>query len=334
MKLKNEKLYAFLFFTFAIVLSLGIGEIAIRLISDRFMIYSLEMFKYGKELKMHDPEGELSHVHRPNSTSHLMGVDITLNSMGNRSRELSDPKPAGEYRVYVAGSSIVLGWGVPEKNTFTSLTESRLNHESGSNYNFINAGVGNYGTFASTTLLYRRFEKVKPDMVILTYFIADIEPWAIKYNPFVQHLFLGAYLYSDIEGVFFKRKYANLFEYYDNLYQDSSEPWKNVKSNVLQLSKYLAAKNVPLLVVIVPDLHNLSNGTPYAALYAKMQSAFEGMNIPTINTFSQFQKEYSGKESMLWIKANDPHPNSAGHKVISDVLYEFFSKKNTLDKSK
>ena len=157
---KNEVLNLILFFVFATVLSLGAGEIAIRIISNQVMIYNIEMLKYGVDLKLLDPMNEVSHIHKANSSSHLMGVDISLNSMGNRGRELISPKPAGEKRIYVAGSSLTMGWGVPEMQVFSYLVEEKLNQSGQSKYNFINAGVGNYSTFSSVSMLYRRFDEV------------------------------------------------------------------------------------------------------------------------------------------------------------------------------
>ena len=179
---KNEVLNLILFFVFATVLSLGAGEIAIRIISNQVMIYNIEMLKYGVDLKLLDPMNEVSHIHKANSSSHLMGVDISLNSMGNRGRELISPKPAGEKRIYVAGSSLTMGWGVPEMQVFSYLVEEKLNQSGQSKYNFINAGVGNYSTFSSVSMLYRRFDEVKPDMIILQHFIADVEPRDVGKN--------------------------------------------------------------------------------------------------------------------------------------------------------
>lgn len=324
---KNEVFHAIVFCTFAVVLSLAAGEATIRVVSDHLLIYNIEMLKYGNELKMRDPLNEVSHIHRPNSSAHLMGVDIALNSMGNRSRELLNPKPAGEKRIYVAGSSVTMGWGVPENQLFTYLLEEKLNQSGPMKYNLINAGVGNYGTFSSTKIFYRQFEKTSPDMVILHYFIADVEPRDLsRDNSLLQKTYLGAYVYNDIRGLIFKKNYGSLFDYYRSLYSDDSPAWQQTQSDILQLKNFLADKKIPLLIVIVPDFHNLSEGTPYQALYQKMQSAFEHMDIKTLNTFPDFQKLYGGKESLLWVQPNDPHPNAAGHRVMADLLYNYFAK--------
>lgn len=329
---ENRTLHAILFFTFATVLSLCAGEIAIRIISNKLMIYNIEMLKYGIELKMRDPMNELTHVHKANSFSHLMGVDISLNSMGHRSRELITPKPVGEKRIYAAGSSVTMGWGVPEKQVFSFLAEESLNQFGQTKYNFINAGVGNYNTISSIKMLHRRFNEIKPDMVILQYFIADVEPREMgRDNWLLQKTYLGSYFYNDIRGIVFRNSYSNLFEYYNKLYQDDSIPWQQTLSQILQLKNFLAEKEVPLLIVIIPDFHNLSNESPYQALYQKMQSAFQSMDIQTLNTFPQLQALYGNRESQLWVQPNDPHPNAVAHSVMASLLLDYFAKNKTLD---
>jgi len=69
-------------------------ELFIRAIAFFHPIYDVEMMKYAKALKVFSPVPTLIRQHRPNSKAHLMGVDVSLNSLGHRSRELINPKPA------------------------------------------------------------------------------------------------------------------------------------------------------------------------------------------------------------------------------------------------
>src|SRR5688500_11442504 len=58
------------------LLALLVGEVVVRIVVTQTLIYNIEMVRYAKELKTPDPRGEVSHVHRPNASAHLMGVDI------------------------------------------------------------------------------------------------------------------------------------------------------------------------------------------------------------------------------------------------------------------
>ena len=108
--------YILLFFYIILV-----GEIALRTISYITDISDIEKLKYAKKLIKNSNNANLSIEHIPNSRSKLMGVHIVLNSLGHRNKELIIQKPKNEFRIYIAGGSPVLGWGVEEKNTFASV---------------------------------------------------------------------------------------------------------------------------------------------------------------------------------------------------------------------
>ena len=80
---------------------------------------------------------------------------------------------------------------------------------------------------------------------------------------------------------------------------------------------------VPFIVMIIPDIHDLSPGTPYKALYDKMEAKFKEMGLTTINTFDAFQRDFGDDVTKLWIQADDPHPNARGHALMADILYRY-----------
>jgi hypothetical protein len=325
---KRELVFGLVFICLATVVTLGLGEIVIRVIASQKLIYNIEMVKYAKELKMRDPQGEVSHVHRPSSSAHLMGVDIALNSLGDRGPELKNPKSPDCKRILVLGSSITMGWGVPFEKTFTATTESLLNtnHPFGPAISFevVNAGIGNYNNYFQSKLFERQYPVVKPDMVVLHYFISDVSPRGMGRDSFIlKHSYLAAFLFDRWSQIKlkFSGEYKDLFTYYKDLYADDSVPWKQTQSQILAMRDRAAKDGVPFLVMIIPDIHDLAPGTPYEALYKKMETTFKGMNLPTISAFDAFQKQFGSDVSQLWIQSDDPHPNAKGHALMADILY-------------
>src|SRR5213082_3545313 len=97
-----------------LVASLLIGVLALELYalwlySRPSLHFGFEMWKYAKTLKIRAENAEMGH--RPNSEAFLMGVDVKINSLGLRNREISTAKPPGTYRIVVLGDSTTLGWG-------------------------------------------------------------------------------------------------------------------------------------------------------------------------------------------------------------------------------
>jgi lysophospholipase L1-like esterase len=326
----REILLAVIFMTVATVFTLVAGEIIMRVVASQRLIYNIEMVKYAKELKMRDPTGQASHVHRPNASAHLMGVDISLNSLGQRGPELITPRDPNRKRVLVFGSSITMGWGVPFEETFTATTERELNTQKpfGTNisFEFANSGIGNYNTVFQYALFKRQYPVVKPDMVVLHYFISDVEPRSRGRNSFVlEHSYLADFCFDRWTQL--KQRlsgnYKDLFTFYNDLYVDDSQPWQETQKLITEMRDTTARDGVPFVIMIIPDIHDLTPGTRYKALYTKMETTFRGLGIPTVNTFDAFQREFGDDVTKLWIQSDDPHPNAKGHALMADVLYHY-----------
>jgi hypothetical protein len=325
------------FILVATTVTLALGEIIIRVIASQHLIYNIEMVKYAKELKIRDPNGEVSHVHRPSSSAHLMGVDTSLNSLGDRGPELNNPKKPDCKRVFVLGSSITLGWGVPFENTFTATTERLLNSNrpfgTKTSFEFVNAGIGNYNNYFQYKRFQRQYPVVKPDLVVLQYFISDVEPLGMgRDNAILKYSYLAAFFFDRWSRMKlrFSGQYKDLFTFYKELYADDSQPWKETQRRIAEMRDVTAKDGVPFLVMIIPDIHDLSPGTPYQDLYARMETAFKDMNVPTVNTFYAFQSDFGDDVSKLWIQSDDPHPNAKGHALMADILYKYLAERDPL----
>ena len=318
------------FFICATVLTLAAGEGIIRVVSSCRLIYNIEMVKYARELKMRDPKGEVSHVHRPSSSARLMGVEVSLNSLGQRGPERSPAKPAGVKRILVLGSSITMGWGVPFEKVFTSVVEARLNHDrpfgAGATFEIENAGIGNYNTRFQSVLFRRQYPVVKPDMVVLHYFISDVQPRGMgRDSLLLKHSHLAAFFFDRWSQARLRLtgQFKDLFTFYSELYRDDSPAWADTRREISEMRDTAARDGVPFVIMIIPDIHDLSPGSPFGPLYGKIETEFQAMNIPTVNTFDRFRKEFGGDVTRLWIQSDDPHPNAGGHALMADVLYRY-----------
>jgi hypothetical protein len=327
---RRETIFKILFLLIATALTLAAGEIVLRVIASRTLIYNIEMVKYAKELKKPDPRGEASHVHVPSGSAHLMGVDIALNSLGHRSRELPKEKKPGTKRVFVLGSSITMGWGVPADKVFTAVAEDRLNSAKpfgpAVSFEMANAGIGNYNTYFQYKLFQNQYPVVKPDMVVLHYFISDVEPRSMgRNNPILKHSFLADYFFDRFSNIQFRmnKSRTDLFSHYSELYTDDSQAWNQTRQYISEMRDTTRKDNVPFVIMIIPDIHDLSPGSPYRDLYGKMEAAFKALQIPTVNTFDDFQKNFGDDVSKLWVQSDDPHPNAKGHALMADILYDY-----------
>jgi lysophospholipase L1-like esterase len=329
MKKRREIIFTLLSLLIGVTLTLVLGEVVTRVISSKMLIYNIEMVKYAKTLKKPDPSGEVSHVHVPNRSAHLMGVDVALNSLGHRGRDLT-PKQPGLKRMLVLGSSVTMGWGVPAEKVVTAVVEEKLNAAKpfGPEISFetANAGIGNYNTYFQYKLFQKQYSVVKPDIVVIQYFISDVEPRSMGRNSWLlKHSFLADYLfdrYSLLQFTLGSEK-KDLFSYYADFYKDDNEAWKKTQQCLAEIRQVTRTDGVPFIIMLIPDIHDVSQNSPYRDLYTKMEAVFNKLEIPTINTFDAFQKEAGNDVSRLWIQSDDPHPNAKGHALMADALYGY-----------
>lgn len=305
------------------------GEISIRVISSFVMVYGIEMLDYAKEQKVKSDVPGISHQHRTNAKAKLMGVEVALNSLGHRSAELKNPKPKDERRIYFLGSSITLGWGVPADKVYVSLVEQRLNAEvsprTGHRYTAINAGIGNYNSYYAVALFKRQVDLTQPDVAVIQYYINDAEP-----NPrgedsvILKYSLFAAFVYQHLKTISVVAR-TSLADHYRALYVDGLPDWERAKAAIRELKADCDKRNIRLVALLVPEMHDFSKDGPFPPIYEKIGKAFQDVGVHMVNPLPRFQTEFGRNPASVWAAADDPHPNAAAHKVIADALYEYLA---------
>jgi lysophospholipase L1-like esterase len=302
-------------------------ELFIRAIAFFHPIYDVEMMKYAKALKVNSPVPTLIRQHRPNSKAQLMGVDVALNSMGHRNRELINPKPPNERRIHFVGGSILMAWGVEEEKGMVALVEKRLNKEkspkTGQTYVGINSGIGNFNTYYEVELFESQVEQTNPDLVVLQYYVNDSEPNpADRDNPIFMDSVALALTYLRLKAAMTTGN-TTLEEYYGALYKDGRPDWERTKAAFRKLKKICDERDVPLVVLLVPEVHNFSVESPYRKIYGILDSLFKDLNIPFINPVDALLKAFGPHPTETSVARDDPHPNGPAHKVMADQLSDY-----------
>ena len=201
---------------------------------------------------------------RPSSSAKLMGVDIRFNSFGHRGPEPDLAHREGRKIVFVLGSSVTMGWGVEERDVFTNVAARSL-----PNVDFLNAGIGSYTTAGQYQIFESQYERIKPDAVVLHYFISDAEQkpksggasWVLKHSQLAQFLYerlKKAQLAASNRG--------GLEEHYRELYADDSAAWKHTQELVRSMKERLDRDHVPFVVMMIPEFRDLAPGSSYRGI--------------------------------------------------------------------
>ena len=317
-----------LVFSFIILCCLIGSEVFVRHVIDDGMDYDLEMWKYARKLKRVSERPGQGHEHIPGRSTHLMGVDIIINSHGHRNKETPIYKPLGTTRIIMLGDSLTLGWGVPSKNTVSERLEVLLNeNESEKRFEVINAGIGNTNTEMQVARFLANEIRFSPDLVVLNYFINDAEPIP-RPNKNILMKYSAAYVFfslrmASIGRMFFGGKQWH--QYYLDLYKEKAGGWQRVQAFFQKLSEYCRSQDIRLLLVSYPELHQF-RPYPFAAVTQKLRNMADQREVPFFDLLPTLKRQ---KEKNLWVSRHDQHPNSLAYSLIapalSDVFRRYFS---------
>ena len=295
-----------------IFISFFIIEFTLRIINSDMTNYDIEMWRYSKELKISDPI--LGHKHVNGKSSILQNVEIKLNSDGMRSNKIDSTKKS----ILFIGSSISLGWGVEFNKIYPQLIQNNFITDS-LNYQVLNGSVGNYNTYRYVNNFLSNQKNVKPDYLVVNYFINDSETLPVgESNWFIKNSQLCATLSLTLRKVLSK-KGGDLKDYYKNLYSDQNKGFIEMKQSLKKLSEYGRENDLPIFLLLIPDIHFLED-YPFKIINKKMKSLSSEFNFIYFDLLPSLD---GTPFKQLQIIEGDSHPNKLGHQKISESLYPF-----------
>ena len=299
----------------------AVFELACRTVVNTGMQYHIEMWKYAVELKRVSGNPEVGHEHVPGSHAHLMDADVSINALGLRNREIAE-KPAGTTRILMLGDSIVFGWGVKQDETLAVQLERDLK-DAPVPVEVINSGVGNYNTSMEVAYFLDRGLALKPDVVILNYFINDAEPTPTYSEvPWVaRHFYAYAVLGGAWDGI--KRRLGggeeNWRTYYAGLYTEPG--WPRAEAAIAKLAQACREQGIRLIIGNIPELRELK---PYAFpdVEAKVAAVAAANGAEYVDLLPAVDNE---PPPSLWVTAPDPHPNAKATALMAKHLAAYLA---------
>jgi lysophospholipase L1-like esterase len=304
-----------------------IGEALCRYFFHQSMNFDMEMWRYANTLKQKSSNPDLGHEHRPSKTAFLMGVQVDTNSHGMRDNEASFKKGENVFRIVLLGDSLTMGWGVPQNQLYAHLLEVELNQippdgfRKGTRFEVLNFGVGNYNTVQEVALLRHKAISFDPDLILLGYFVNDAEKLKNhEDNFFITHSFLYAFSKS-VSNRFAAAENENYRDYYSNLYRDDQFGWQQCQQGLEDLVVISKQNKVPILMFILPELHDLTQRYPFADIHQKLTNVARNLGLPVVDLLRDFTN-YAGREEEIWVSPTDAHPNARVQPLIAEALYK------------
>lgn len=265
-------------------------------------------------------------------------ANVHLNQLGFRDKEVEDIKPAGVYRIAVIGDSFTFGQGIKADDRFTNLVEKSLN-SGGNNYRVLNFGRQGTETVDHLETLRKTVLRLKPDFVLLQWYVNDFEgrdkSGLPQYLPLVPSRFLSMRLNrSSVLYYLINRQWKSLqasmglvgsyADYMAERFKDPNGPDSVEYAKILREFIELCKKEaMPVGIVLFPDpVTDMADAYPLDFLHDRVSEicALEGIHALDLRSaFSPF-----AANGQLWVNVLDRHPGPLPNRIAAERLLETF----------
>lgn len=292
-----------------LILAFTLIEIGTRLFFNDGYNLIIEMTKYAKTLKVVSKDPSIGIEHQKNKSENLMNVEIKLNNIGTRNNYDYENKKS----ILMIGDSMTLGWGASK--TFSDYIYEKYNK----NINVYNSGIGNTNTIMQINLFLKKNKNIKPEIIILNFFVNDFEKVEIKNTNFIiQNLYFLSIIYDLYNTALIK---LGLKKDWKDFYLDTlknKEIINETQKKIRELKKYCDNNSITLIINNIPSLTQL-NQYPFFKISNLIKKFSKDNNIIFIDSLEDLQK-YKNNESKLWVSYKDHHANNYAHKLIASFM--------------
>ncbi len=249
-----------------------------------------------------------------------------MNSLGYRDVEWTDEMVAGKTKVMVVGDSFAEGVGIESpEGRFSNLLAQKL----GSNYVVFNLGKRGANTQQEIKAIIDY--PYSPDILILSYFINDIEdirwwhnenrppgPSVLPYlSPLVDNSYALNFIYWRLYRVL-QGDHLEVWWYWLQSLYDDPDVWWLHQQNLLSIYEGTRAEQIPFLVVVFPNLGDIEGS---AAITGQIIDLYAERGVPVLDV-RELVKDIS--PDALLVSPVDSHPSELVHQLVAEALYEKF----------
>jgi D-alanyl-lipoteichoic acid acyltransferase DltB (MBOAT superfamily) len=267
----------------------------------------------------HSTGDEQDYEMTPNREGRFVGAIVRTNRWGMRDRDYSLTRPAGTFRIALAGPSTAMGSGVEQDESFEALLETRLNDRHGQSpstpIEILNFGVAGYSPFHMLVQLDRKVFRFDPNAVIFLGHALDVERASRQWSEMVR------------EGTMppepFLEDLARRIGMHAGI--GTTEAARRMKGHGHELLRWVygrfveqcTARGVQPIFVYMETVTDLTQPWRDADRQEVLATAREA-GFPILDLTGA----YDGYEpSVLWIAENDGHPNKLGNRLVADRLH-------------
>ncbi len=296
---------------------------------------------------------------RPGWSSDEFGAPVTINSKGLRNPETPYEKPKDTYRVLALGDSWTFGFRLHEPDAYPRQLERMLNESAAKRgdtrrIEVINAGVVGYSTDQEAAYLASEGWKYSPDLVLVNFYpvndtanklrnyqkraaLRDVSPFLLALYEWPKTLYLRQFIKGARRtlkqkigvarvraaqkiGVEDKGGLALAEDDWTRDYRSGGHGWEAVREAFSDIGEQARNRNVPVLVVLLPDAANLVRYSQ--RFHPKVGPMVRGAAAESRLDFFDLEPTFApwqGREAEITF-ANERHCNAAGYGIIAAAV--------------
>ncbi|HEX5759251.1 MAG TPA: GDSL-type esterase/lipase family protein, partial [Thermoanaerobaculia bacterium] len=280
-------------------------------------VLDVEMWRYARLVKRPSQRPGLVEEHRPGAEALLMGARVRIDERGFRHADPATEarRRPGERVVAALGDSLTFGWGVDEADTWPDQLERLLRRRCpDGGATVLNAGIGNSNTGMHRARYEELVRPLRPDWVILGWFINDAEPAPVpSENPLLWR--------SALAGLFSTRwrqgaevHLRDFRAYYGGLYRGDQPGWRAARQALRALGARLRQDGAAATLLLLPELHEPRAFVSFAEIYGQVAKEAHAAGFEVIDSSPAFPP---GAGDRFWVSPTDAHPNAAAHRIFA-----------------
>ena len=354
MKILKALLVFVVIFAFAEIASRIIMPSSVTIINNKTnkRLWMSDILISSREGKKFKPDLDLTIYNA--WISHWSKLTYRTNSLGLRGSEVIINNPDTDYRILVLGDSITWGGYLPEEKTYVFQLGNMLRYKLHSSILTINAGIGDVGTIEEVRFLKEIYDKVKPKMVILGFYLNDSRPpagfdseknlsWAkiLQKSRFIDFLYnnvrLQAYLMrSGVLGKGYRYRWFYLYrnprwksdrEYFAKMVRDANLDWgaawdecswPGIDKSIKELKDFADSYRVKLIIICFPVSFQVYADFLDDYPQKKIEAIAREYNIPFLDVLAQFRN--NNKVDLFY---DHCHLNVEGRYLVAGELAKF-----------
>jgi hypothetical protein len=236
---------------------------------------------------------------------------------------------------------LTYGQGISEQERFSNLIESRLN-EVTRDYEVLNFGRPGAETVDHLGLINTIVRKVKPDFILLQWFVNDFEGQVTSprptSRPLIPHWGIHALLHRssalyyllDQQWGNFQIRFGLVESYPEYLFQlfgnpASAESQQAIKT-LEELIDTIHRHGVPIGIVLFPDTgYQEGHPYPYGYLHQRVLDTCSLKHIPCLDIMDILSPYYNPRDfRQLRASRLDGHPSALVNRLAADRILEEF----------